>query len=82
MDNLQYIFSFNIVLTTLRFAIPLTLASVGATICERSGIINLGVEGMMLIGAFGGVLGTHLTGNPWLGVLFSIVFGGLVALEQ
>lgn len=80
MDNLQYIFSFNIVLTTLRFAIPLTLASVGATICERSGIINLGVEGMMLIGAFGGVLGTHLTGNPWLGVLFSIVFGGLVAL--
>lgn len=80
MDNLQYIFSFNIVLTTLRFAIPLTLAAVGATICERSGIINLGVEGMMLIGAFGGVLGTHLTGSPWLGVLFSIVCGGLVAL--
>ena len=80
MDNLQYIFSFNIVLTTLRFAIPLTLASVGATICERSGIINLGVEGMMLIGAFGGVLGTHLTGNPWLGVLFSIACGGLIAL--
>ncbi len=80
MDNLQYIFSFNIVLTTLRFAIPLTLAAVGATICERSGIINLGVEGMMLIGAFGGVLGTHLTGSPWLGVLFSIVCGGLIAL--
>ena len=80
MDNLQYIFSFNIVLTTLRFAIPLTLAAVGATICERSGIINLGVEGMMLIGAFGGVLGTHLTGSPWLGVLFSIACGGLIAL--
>ncbi|MEN6636251.1 MAG: ABC transporter permease [Clostridiaceae bacterium] len=80
MDNLQYIFSFNIVLTTLRFAIPLTLAAVGATICERSGIINLGVEGMMLVGAFGGVLGTHLTGNPWLGVLFAILCGGLIAL--
>ena len=80
MDNLQYIFSFNIILTTLRFAIPLTLAAVGATICERSGIINLGVEGMMLVGAFGGVLGTHLTGSPWLGVLFSIACGGLVAL--
>ncbi|NLI53648.1 MAG: ABC transporter permease [Clostridiales bacterium] len=80
MDNLQYIFSFNIVLTTLRFAIPLTLAAVGATICERSGIINLGVEGMMLVGAFGGVLGTHLTGSPWLGVLFSIFCGGLIAL--
>ena len=80
MDNLQYIFSFNIILTTLRFAIPLTLAAVGATICERSGIINLGVEGMMLVGAFGGVLGTHLTGSPWLGMLFSIACGGLVAL--
>jgi simple sugar transport system permease protein len=80
MDNMQYIFSFNIVLTTLRFAIPLTLAAVGATICERSGIINLGVEGMMLVGAFGGVLGTHLTGSPWLGVVFSIVCGGLIAL--
>lgn len=80
MDNLQYIFSFNIVLTTLRFAIPLTLAAVGATICERSGIINLGVEGMMLVGAFGGVLGTYLTGSPWLGVLFAILCGGIIAL--
>jgi len=80
MDNLQYIFSFNIVLTTLRFAIPLALAAVGATICERSGIINLGVEGMMLIGAFGGVLGTHMSGSPWFGVLFSILCGGAMGL--
>lgn len=80
MDSLKYIFSFNIVLTMLRFAIPLALAAVGATICERSGIINLGVEGMMLIGAFGGVLGTHISGSPWFGVLFSILCGGVMAL--
>ena len=80
MDNLHYIFSFNIVLTTLRFAIPIALAAVGATICERSGIINLGVEGMMLIGAFGGVLGTHIFGSPWMGVLFSILCGAVIAL--
>lgn len=80
MDNLGNIFTFNIVLTTLRFAIPLVLAAVGATICERSGIINLGVEGMMLIGAFGAVFGTHISGSPWFGVLFSIFCGGLVGL--
>lgn len=80
MDNLGNIFTFNIVLTTLRFAIPLALAAVGATICERSGIINLGVEGMMLIGAFGAVFGTHISGSPWLGVLFSIFCGGLTGL--
>jgi ABC-type uncharacterized transport system permease subunit len=77
MDSL---FSFNIILTTLRFAIPLALAGVGATICERSGIINLGVEGMMLIGAFGGVLGTHISSDPWFGVLFAMLCGGLLAL--
>ncbi len=80
MDNLGNIFTFNIVLTTLRFAIPLALAAVGATICERSGIINLGVEGMMLIGAFGAVFGTHISGSPWFGVLFSIFCGGLTGL--
>ncbi len=80
MDNLGNLFTFNIVLTTLRFAIPLALAAVGATICERSGIINLGVEGMMLIGAFGAVLGTHISGSPWFGVLFSTFCGGLMGL--
>ncbi|HWR18944.1 MAG TPA: ABC transporter permease [Clostridia bacterium] len=80
MDNLEYLFSFNIVLTTLRFAIPLTLAAIGATLCERSGVINLGVEGMMLIGAFGGVLGTYISGSPWFGVLFAILTGALMGL--
>lgn len=80
MDNMEYLFSFNIVLTTLRFAIPLTLAAIGATLCERSGVINLGVEGMMLIGAFGGVLGTYISGSPWFGVLFAILTGALMGL--
>ena len=80
MENLQQLFSMNMVLATLRMAIPLTLASIGGTLCERSGIINLGIEGMMLSGAFGAVVGTHVTGNPWLGVLFAIVIGGLCGL--
>lgn len=80
MDNLQQLFSMNMVLATLRMAIPLTLASIGGTICERSGIINLGIEGMMLAGAFGAVAGTHVTGSPWMGMLFAIVIGGLCGL--
>lgn len=80
MDNLQQLFSMNMVLATLRMAIPLTLASIGGTLCERSGIINLGIEGMMLSGAFGAVVGTHVTGNPWLGTLFAIIIGGLCGL--
>lgn len=80
MDNLRYLFSMEMVLSTIRMAIPLALAAVGATICERSGVINLGIEGMMLLGAFGGVLGTHLTGSPWLGVLTALLIGAVVGL--
>ena len=76
MENLQQLFSMNMVLATLRMAIPLTLASIGGTICERSGIINLGIEGMMLAGAFGAVAGTHFTGSPWMGMLIAIIIGG------
>ena len=80
MDNLEYLFSFDMVLSTLRLAIPLALAAIGGTICERSGIINLGIEGMMLMGAFGGVLGTHLFQNPWLGTIVAVLIGGLFGL--
>lgn len=80
MDNLSYLFSFNMLLSTLRLAIPLALAAIGGTICERSGIINLGIEGMMLMGAFGGVLGTHLFGSPWMGTLLAVLIGGVFGL--
>lgn len=80
MENLSYLFSFDMLMTILRLAIPIGLAAIGGTICERSGIINLGIEGMMLLGAFGGVLGTYLTNNPWIGVLMAIFVGGLIGL--
>ena len=47
MENLAHLFSMDMVMVTLRMAIPLILASIGSVICERSGIINLGIEGMM-----------------------------------
>lgn len=78
MGNLAYLFTSDMLLATQRLSIPLTLAAIGATICERSGVINLGVEGMMLLGAFSGVLGVHVTGNPYIGIALSVAVGALV----
>lgn len=70
----------SMLLATLRLAIPLTLSSIGGVLCERSGIVNLGIEGMMLIGSFGAVAGTHFLGSPWLGMLVGVAAGGLFGL--
>lgn len=80
IDSLQSIFTLDTLLTTLRLAIPIALAAVGVTICERAGVLNLGVEGMMLLGAVSAVVGSHFTGNPWIGVLSAIAIGGLTGL--
>ncbi len=61
-------------------ATPLLLAALGETVTERSGVLNLGVEGMMIMGAVGGFGGAYLSGNPWVGVFFSIVGGMFMAL--
>ncbi|MDR2479662.1 MAG: ABC transporter permease [Treponema sp.] len=64
----------------VRIAIPITYGALACTICEKGGIINIGLEGMMLAGSFGGVLGSWLTGSAWIGVLFAMGFGLLFAL--
>jgi simple sugar transport system permease protein len=66
--------------SAIRMATPLALAAIGGTICERSGVVNIALEGMMLFGAFMAVVGTTFLGNPWLGVLVAVVSGGLLAL--
>jgi ABC-type uncharacterized transport system permease subunit len=64
----------------LRFATPLLFAALGGTISERSGVINIGLEGMMLMGAFWGIWGADQTGSWVLGLLIGMASGLLLAL--
>lgn len=64
--------------TVLAQAMPLILAAVGETVGEQAGVLNLGIEGVMLVGAYSGFVATLLTGNFWLGMLAGAV-GGVVA---
>ncbi|MEI5997791.1 ABC transporter permease [Paraburkholderia bengalensis] len=61
-------------------AIPLMFAGVGELVTEKSGVLNLGVEGMMLMGAVTGYAVTSITGSPWLGVLAAIGAGVAMSL--
>lgn len=65
---------------TIRMAIPLILAGIGALYTERCGVINIGIEGSMLVGAFAGVAGALLTGNIYLAMLCALLAGGLLSL--
>ena len=63
----------NILAITFQILIPIALAAIAGTISERSGVINLGLEGMMLIGAFGGAYGSFISGHPYVGIVFSLI---------
>ena len=69
-----------ILLTIATAATPLLIAAIGELVVERSGVLNLGVEGMMVLGAVGGFAAMSLTGNPWIGVVAAIAMGALAAL--
>ena len=66
--------------STLRFGAPILFAAMGGLLSERAGIVNIGLEGMMLIAAFFAVFGSFLTGSPWIGLVFALVAGVLAAL--
>src|SRR6202035_2781530 len=66
--------------SSLQFAALLLLPALGGLISERSGVVNIAMEGMMLVGAYAGVMTALATHNVWLGVLGAMIAGGLLAL--
>ena len=73
------IFTLTLILSTIHLATPLVLAALGGLYSERSGVINIALEGLMLAGAFTAAAVTHYVGNPWVGLLAAIVAGVLLA---
>ncbi|MDO5088750.1 MAG: ABC transporter permease [Leptotrichiaceae bacterium] len=65
---------------TITIAAPIMITAVGACIGERSGVVNIGLEGIMLSGAFATTVVNLSTGNPYLGIVAGIITGGLISL--
>lgn len=80
---LSEIFTPELFASAIRLATPIALAATGAAICERSGIVNIAMEGLMLVAAFFGVTAALFSGSVWLGVVSaiaaSVVFSALHA---
>ena len=74
------LFIVGLIAATLRVATPLIFGTLGELFCERSGVLNLGIEGTMFLGAFTGFAVAANTGSLWLGLLGAIIAGVLAGL--
>ena len=75
MSSFLSIFNTELLVATVRLSTPIVLAAIGAVICERAGIVNIAMEGIMIIGAFFSAQIAYFTGNPWIGLLAGVVAG-------
>ncbi|HKY21604.1 MAG TPA: ABC transporter permease [Vicinamibacterales bacterium] len=73
------LFTISLIWSTVRLSTPLILAALGGLFSERSGVINIALEGMMLAGAFTAAAVTYATGSPWIGLLAAIAAGVAIA---
>jgi general nucleoside transport system permease protein len=74
------LFNTDLLVATIRLSTPITLAALGATVCERAGVVNIAMEGIMIIGAFFAAVTAFYTGNPWLGLAAGVLSGGIYSL--
>ena len=76
---MRELFSASLIWSTMRLATPLVLAALGGMFSERSGVVNIALEGTMLAGAFSAAAVTYAVGNPWIGLLAGVGAGLLIA---
>ncbi len=76
---MDQIFFVGLIAAAFRLATPLLFAALGEAVSQRSGVLNVGIEGIMLVGAFAGAWGAVATGSPWLGVVIAVAAGLLTA---
>jgi ABC-type uncharacterized transport system permease subunit len=81
-DLLQPMVLIGILASGIRLATPYLYAAIGETFGQRSGVLNLGVEGQMLLGAFAAFYVAFTTGNLWLGIAAALLVGGLMGLAM
>lgn len=66
--------------TTVQRAVPIVFGALSGVLCERAGVVNIAIEGMLLSGAFISAVVTSATDNPWLGIASAVLIGALLAL--
>lgn len=77
-DSIAYLSDY--LSASLRLSVPLAFAALGGLFSERSGVLNIGLEGMLLTGAFVSAATVFYTGNVWVAILAALIAGGLVGL--
>lgn len=80
MDALEILFTASLWAAAIRIASPLIFGTLGELICERAGVLNLGIEGIMTAGAFSGWLTVFMGGDLWLGVAVAALVGAMLGL--
>jgi len=78
--ELDYTFIVNLLNSGIRTALPVTLGAIGGVFAERCGIVNINIEGQMLVGAFASFITAYLTNNLWIGLLVGMAAGMLLSL--
>lgn len=80
MENFTDVFTVALASSGIRLATPIILAALGGIICHQAGVLNLALEGKMLLGAFLGIAAAYFLGNTYLGIVVAMLAGGLLGL--
>ena len=78
MDWLEILWTTSFWVAAVRIATPLILGTLGELVCERAGVLNLGIEGIMTLGAMAGWMSVYMGADHWTGVVLAAIVGALL----